>query len=101
MLELGSLLVEQGKAEEGLQYFTEALELANELGKKKIVAEAHKEIAEVFKKKDNAAKALEHLTLHYIFESEIFSSDTKKSKSEAFNIREAIAEKSMRGRLKK
>ena len=79
LLELGGLLLEQGKTEEGLSHINESLELAVELGEKKIIALAHKEIANAYSQMGDMTKAYEHLTRHLALDKEIFSEELKKA----------------------
>jgi tetratricopeptide (TPR) repeat protein len=89
---LGSVLIEQGKTEQGLARLEEALVLAEELGSKQTATEAHKDIADAYSKLGDMAKAYEHITKHLALDKEIFSEESKKS-VEKFNMRVTIAEK--------
>ncbi len=91
LLELGGVLLAQGKTEDGLARLMESLQLADELGEKEIGSEAHNQIADAYAKTGDAAKELEHLKKHYALEKEIFSEESKK-RVELFNMRVAVAE---------
>ncbi len=91
LIKLGSVLLAQGKTEEGLARLMEALQLAEQLGEKNFAAEAHKEIAVAYVQTGDAAKELDHLKKHYAIEKEIFSEESKK-RVELFNMRVAVAE---------
>jgi tetratricopeptide (TPR) repeat protein len=92
LVDLASILLEQGKPKEAFLYLEEALPLAEELGEKKYSAQAHKEISEAYSQIGDITGAFEHLKKHLILDKEIFSEESKK-KIETFNIRVAIAEK--------
>lgn len=91
LIELGGVLAEKGRSEEGLARFEEALTLAGELGEKKRASDAHQKIADAYAKKGDFTQAFEHLTKHLALEKEIFSEESKKS-VERFNMRVKIAE---------
>jgi tetratricopeptide (TPR) repeat protein/DNA-binding CsgD family transcriptional regulator len=90
LLELGGVLFEQGKVEEGLTRMEEALALAEELGEKQAASEAHKEIAGAYSQMGDGIKAYEHLSKHLALNKEIFSEESRKN-VEKFNMRVAIA----------
>ncbi|MFI5202546.1 MAG: tetratricopeptide repeat protein, partial [Candidatus Kapaibacterium sp.] len=87
----GRLLVEQGKMEEGLARLMEAQTLALELGKKKIAAEGHKSIADVYAGMGEMAQAYEHITKHNALGKEIHTEELKK-RIDIFNMRVAVSE---------
>ncbi|MFI5200834.1 MAG: tetratricopeptide repeat protein, partial [Candidatus Kapaibacterium sp.] len=97
---LGSVLIEQGKIDEGLLRLKEALALAEEMNEKLSASELHKDIAEAYSKKGDMARAYEHITRHAVFDKEIFSEESKKS-MEKFNMRVAIAEQEGKTEIEK
>ncbi|MDP4220552.1 MAG: tetratricopeptide repeat protein [Bacteroidota bacterium] len=92
LLALGKVLLQQGKMEEALGKFAEALRIAQESGEKKMAMEAHKEFAEVYSRSGEIANAFEHLQLYIAFHEEIYNEESRKN-IERFNLRLAIAEK--------
>jgi tetratricopeptide (TPR) repeat protein/DNA-binding CsgD family transcriptional regulator len=100
LLELGRVLIEQGKTEEGLARLEEALGLAEALGEKKTAADTHKHLADAYAKQGDTAKAYEHITKHLTLDKEIFSEESKKS-VEKFNMRIAIAEQEGKTEIEK
>ncbi|MDP4199234.1 MAG: LuxR family transcriptional regulator [Bacteroidota bacterium] len=100
LLELGGVLIEQGKAKEALRPLAEAVKLSEELGEKQTSSEAHKEIANVYSMVGQLAIAFEHLTKHLALNKEVFSEESRK-KVEQFNMRVAIAEKEKEREIEK
>ena len=89
---IGLLLAEENQFDEAIEKLEEALALAEQLGEKNNASEAHKELASVYEKIGDTAKAFEHTKKYYALKEEIFSDDTRK-RVEAFNFRVATANK--------
>ncbi len=100
LFELGGLLREQGKIEEGLARFMESLHLAETLGEKKYAAQAHKEIAYVFSTAGNMEKAFEHFTQYHALDKEVFSEESQK-RFELYHLRKAVADKEREAELQR
>ncbi|HZK76491.1 MAG TPA: tetratricopeptide repeat protein [Candidatus Kapabacteria bacterium] len=92
LITIGSLLAEENQIGDALEKLEEGLVLAEKLGETRDVSRGHKELAEIYAKQGDKAKAFDHLQAHYKLKEEIFSEDTQKQ-VEAFNIRMAVTEK--------
>ena len=100
LIELGRVLIEYEKPEEGLARLKEGLHLADEVGEKYISLGAHKEFANAYARLGDMAKAFEHQSRYIALDKEIFSEESRK-KVEQFNFRVAIANKERDAELAK
>ena len=90
LINIGLLLAKENQFEEAIEQLEEGLAIADKLGEKKQTSEAHKELAAIFARQGEMAKAFEHQSKYIALDKEIFSDDTRK-RVEAFNFRVAIA----------
>jgi len=90
LVNIGSLLAEEGQIGEAIEKLEEGLQLAKKLGEKQNISEAYKELADVYAKQGDKAKAFDHFQEHYKLKEEIFSDDTLR-RVEAFSVRVTTA----------
>ncbi|MBK9249568.1 MAG: tetratricopeptide repeat protein [Ignavibacteria bacterium] len=91
LFSIGSLLVQSGKLNEGLEKLEEGLALAEQLGEKSSLMYIHLELSKAFDIKGDVAKAFIHFKKFYDLEKEV-QSDEAKQESERLEYRRKIEE---------
>jgi DNA-binding CsgD family transcriptional regulator/tetratricopeptide (TPR) repeat protein len=89
---IGTLYAKQHDLEIAEKNFTEALAICEEIGVKQGQSQLHKDLAELYRSRQQWQQASEHFVQYNDLKEQVFNDEQKKS-VENFNIRLAIAEK--------
>ncbi len=98
LVELGKVLLAQGKIEEGISLLKEGLSLSDQVGDRDSASYAHGALADAFAKTGSVSEEVAHLRSYHMLREAIMGVNTRRQ-IDTFNIRVAIADKERDAKL--